>query len=574
MKKKRELKECIQNINEIWERWVNQVGDQISEEHLSDLANECTDILVSPEKVAVRLYFNDTEINTKRFRESPVILDSIISWKEKEYGKIEFHYSENKLDSILEEDREQDAVLVQILGYRLGVLANEKEKDREIEYYKQEALTAYDRTIEAWAAAFETQHKEASGHTERVTELALALAREMEFEEEQLINVRRGALLHDIGKISIPDEIISKPGKLTEAEFDVVKRSPIFAKKWLSQIDILRPALEIPYYHHEKWNGTGYPLGLSGEDIPLMARMFSIVDVWDALTSDRPYRQALSREEALNLIVSQSGSHFDPNVVESFIKVLSDENQIDVPHKIRIQAFGSEKVWVKNVLVTTSDWQVHAAKEMFFVFLAHPEGLSKEQVGLFMWPDASTNELDIRFKNTLYRLRSAVGKHVILLSEGIYRFNPMLDYAYDVEIFNVALERMQQAEVVHEKIKHLSHAVQQYKGDYLPEIDAFWVIPDREKYRRLNVVALLQLAQLYFEKGVLKSALKYCELALEEDSVNEEAHRLAMCIHAESGNNAEIIRQYESCCLELEDKFNVLPSEQTTQLYHSLINGK
>lgn len=572
MKKKNDLRECIQNLNKIWDEWVIQVDKFLTDEHLKKLLLSIPEMVACPDCIAVRITIDGKEFVSKRFQESTIYHRVPMLWEGKQFGSIEIHYSERKLELSSEADRETDKVVLEALAGRVGMLAGMVDKDQEIQYLKEEALNAYDRTIEAWAAAFETQQKESSGHTERVTEMALALAREMGFSEEQMVNVRRGALLHDIGKISIPDEIISKPGKLTEEEFNVVKRSPLFAQKWLSQIEILKPALEIPYYHHEKWNGTGYPLGLAGEDIPLMARMFSIVDVWDALTSDRPYRQALSREEALNLIVSQSGSHFDPKVVESFIKILSKENYIDIPHKIRIQAFGSEKVWVKNVLITTSDWQVHAAREMFFVFLAHPGGLTKEQVGLYMWPDASISELDIRFKNTLYRLRSAVGKHVILLSEGIYRFNPILDYTYDVEIFNMALKRAQEAEVIHEKIKHLSHAVQQYKGDYLPEIDAFWVIPDRERYRQLNINALMQLAQLYFDEGVLKSALKYCELALEEDSVNEEAHRLAMMVHAEAGNKAEIIRQYETCCLELEDKFNVKPSDKTRQLYESLIN--
>ena len=399
------------------------------------------------------------------------------------------------------------------------------------------------------------------------------MAKELGFSEDELIHIRRGALLHDIGKISIPDEIISKQGKLTEEEFDIVRRHPLFAKKWLSQIELLKPALQIPYYHHERWDGSGYPLGLKGEDIPLAARMFSVVDVWDALTSDRPYRRALSKEEALNLIISQSGSHFDPKVVEQFIKVLSNENLINSPHQLRIQAFGQEKVWLQNILITTSDWQVHAAKEMFFVYLAHPDGLTKEQVGLYMWPDASTEELDIKFKNTLYRLRSAVGKQVILLAEGIYRFNPMLEYTFDVEIFLTAIHRANETEDLRQKIQHLSHAIQQYNGDYLPEVDAYWAIPDREKYRQMYIEALYGIAELYFENKVYKSSLKYCHRALEEDPVNEEVHRLAMKIHAVTGNKAEIIRQYENCRQELEEKFDVEPSEQTQLLYDTLLNA-
>jgi two-component SAPR family response regulator len=271
--------------------------------------------------------------------------------------------------------------------------------------------------------------------------------------------------------------------------------------------------------------------------------------------------------------VSQSGSHFDPIVVEKFVKLLSQENYIDSPHKLRIQAFGQEKVWSQNILITSSEWQVHAAREMFYVFLAHPEGLTKEQVGLFMWPDASIDELDIKFKNTLYRLRNAVGKHVILLSEGIYRFNPLIDYTYDVEIFLTSIQRAQETDEIKQKIKNLSHAIQHYRGIYLPDVDAYWAIPDREKFRQMYVDALLLMATLYYEKGVYKLALRYCNQAIEEDSVKEEVHRLAMEIHAAMGNKAEIIRQFENCKSEMLDKFDVEPSEKTQSLYNMLIGA-
>ncbi len=182
-------------------------------------------------------------------------------------GQVEIHYSENGT-KCSRTGLDDDGLILKLVTERLGVLSTFIEKDIEIEKLKDEALNAYDRTIEAWAAAFETQQKEASGHTERVVNLALELAREMGFPDEELVHIRRGALLHDIGKISIPDEIISKHGKLTEEEFDVVRRHPLFAKKWLSQLELLKPALQIPYYHHERWDGSGYPLGLKGEDIP------------------------------------------------------------------------------------------------------------------------------------------------------------------------------------------------------------------------------------------------------------------------------------------------------------------
>ncbi len=560
-------------LNEFWEDLENnQDFSGSSDKVLKKVVNFIPESLCCPEITLTKITFKDKSFSHGKSKNPTRTLVSPIRFNQQQLGQVEFLYSENG-NKISETGLADDEIILNMLSKRLGLLTAIFDKNDEIERLKIEAFSAYDRTIEAWAAAFETQHKEASGHTERVTNLAIELAKNLGFDGEELVNIRRGALLHDIGKISVPDEIISKPGKLTEAEFDVVRRHPLFAKKWLSQIDLLKPALQIPYYHHEKWDGSGYPLGLAGEEIPLVARLFSIVDVWDALTSDRPYRQALSKEEALNLIISQSGSHFDPIVVEKFIKLISNENFIDSPHQLRIQAFGQEKVWAQNILITTSDWQVHAAREMFYVFLAHNEGLTKEQVGLYMWPDASNEELDIKIKNTLYRLRSAVGKQVILLSEGVYRFNPIIDYAYDVEIFLTAVHRARETDDTHQKIKHLSHAIQQYKGDYLPEVDAYWIIPDREKYRQMYVDLLFLIAGLYFEKGVYKSALRYCEQALEEDPVFEEVHRLVMQIHANTGNRAEIIRQYESCRSELLEKFNVEPTEQTQLLYDTLINA-
>ena len=567
------LKEKLEKLNGFWvELETSQDFMQSSDKVLRKIVRFLPESLSCPEITSTRIIYKDKTFSQGKCKDTTRELVAPIQFLQQKVGQVEFHYSENGI-KCSRSGLEDDEVILSLVSERIGTLSAIEEKDIEIGKLKEEALNAYDRTIEAWAAAFETQHKEASGHLERVVNLALELAKDMGFPEEELVHIRRGALLHDIGKISIPDEIISKQGKLTEEEYDVVRRHPLFAKKWLSQIELLKPALQIPYYHHEKWDGSGYPLGLKGKDIPLAARMFSVVDVWDALTSDRPYRRALSKEEALNLIISQSGSHFDPKVVEHFIKVLSNENLINTPHQLRIQAFGQEKVWQQNILITTSDWQVHAAKEMFFVFLAHPDGLTKEQVGLYMWPDASTEELDIKFKNTLYRLRSAVGKQVILLSEGIYRFNPMLEYAFDVEIFLTAIQRANETEDPRQKIKHLSHAIQQYGGDYLPEVDDYWAIPDREKYRQMYIDALYAVAELYFEKEVYKSALKYCHQALEEDPVNEEVHRLAMKIHAVTGNKAEIIRQYETCRQELEEKFEVEPSEQTQLLYDTLVNA-
>ncbi|MCR4433167.1 MAG: GAF domain-containing protein [Caldiserica bacterium] len=182
-------------------------------------------------------------------------------------------------------------------------------------------LQAYDATIEGWSRALDLRDKETEGHTQRVTELTLRLAREMGISDEELIHLRRGALLHDIGKMGIPDHILLKPGPLTEEEWEIMRKHPQYAYEMLSPIEYLRPALDIPYCHHEKWDGTGYPRGLKGEQIPLAARIFAVVDVWDALTSDRPYRGAWPKEKALEYIREQSGKHFDPKVVELFLEI-------------------------------------------------------------------------------------------------------------------------------------------------------------------------------------------------------------------------------------------------------------
>jgi putative nucleotidyltransferase with HDIG domain len=185
------------------------------------------------------------------------------------------------------------------------------------------ALTlAYDTTLEGWSNALDLRDKETEGHTRRVTEMAVELARAMGMDEADLVQVRRGALLHDIGKMGIPDAILLKPGPLTEDEWEVMRRHPVYAYELLSPIEFLRPALDIPYCHHEKWDGSGYPRGLKGEQIPLAARVFAVVDVWDALCSDRPYRPAWPRERALEYIRAQAGTHFDPEVVSAFLTML------------------------------------------------------------------------------------------------------------------------------------------------------------------------------------------------------------------------------------------------------------
>jgi putative nucleotidyltransferase with HDIG domain len=187
---------------------------------------------------------------------------------------------------------------------------------------------AYDATIEGWSQALDFRDRETEGHSQRVTELTVQLARAIGIPEKNINDIRRGALLHDIGKISVPDAILHKPGSLTDEEWGVMRRHPQLAYEMLLPINYLRAALDIPHSHHEKWDGTGYPRGLKGEQIPLPARIFAVVDVWDALTSDRPYRPAWSKQKALEYIQEQAGKHFDPMVVDLFLSVIAESGLI------------------------------------------------------------------------------------------------------------------------------------------------------------------------------------------------------------------------------------------------------
>jgi putative nucleotidyltransferase with HDIG domain len=181
---------------------------------------------------------------------------------------------------------------------------------------------AYDATIEGWARALELRDGATEGHSQRVMTLTLDLASRIGMMDEELIHVRRGALLHDIGKMGIPDHILLKPGPLTQDEWKIMRKHPVYAYEMLRSINYLSLALDIPHFHHEKFDGSGYPTGMKGDRIPLAARVFCVVDVWDALTSDRPYRKAWSEENVIAYIKENAGSHFDPDIAAQFLSLL------------------------------------------------------------------------------------------------------------------------------------------------------------------------------------------------------------------------------------------------------------
>ena len=215
--------------------------------------------------------------------------------------------------------------LCHILAYEVSLAIANAQLYKKTQQAVIELAHAYDATLEGWSRVLDMRDHATDEHTQRVTRLTIALAEKMGIPESEMRHVRRGALLHDIGKMAIPDSILQKPDRLSDTEMAIMRTHPEKAHEILSHIDYLRPAIDIPYCHHEKWDGTGYPRNLKGEEIPLSARLFAVVDVFDALTSDRPYRKAWEKEKVLTYIQEQSGKHFFPDAVEAFVALLSSE---------------------------------------------------------------------------------------------------------------------------------------------------------------------------------------------------------------------------------------------------------
>ncbi|MBI2331365.1 MAG: PAS domain S-box protein [Chloroflexi bacterium] len=205
-------------------------------------------------------------------------------------------------------------------------ITERKRAEEALQLAHNQLRDAYERTIEGWVRALDLRDRETEGHTQRVTEITIKVAKQLGLSEEDLSHIKRGALLHDMGKIAIPDEILQKPGPLNEIEWERMRQHPMYAYEMLAPIAYLNPALDIPFYHHERWNGSGYPHGLKGEQIPLSARLFAIVDVWDALRSDRPYRKAIPREQVIDYLSENANILFDPKLVQLFLEFVEANN--------------------------------------------------------------------------------------------------------------------------------------------------------------------------------------------------------------------------------------------------------
>ncbi|NNJ09575.1 HD-GYP domain-containing protein [Chloroflexales bacterium ZM16-3] len=210
---------------------------------------------------------------------------------------------------------------MELFTNQLAIALDNADMVERLQQSHQELMHAYEATIEGWSRALDLRDKETEGHTLRVTDMVIRLARAMGVSDDDLLHIRRGALLHDIGKMGVPDQILLKPGPLTDEERAIMRMHPVYAYEMLSPITFLEQSLTIPYGHHERYDGSGYPRGLVGEQIPLAARIFAVVDVWDALCSDRPYRAGWPHEKVRAYIQEQSGKHFDPQVVTAFLRI-------------------------------------------------------------------------------------------------------------------------------------------------------------------------------------------------------------------------------------------------------------
>ena len=201
-------------------------------------------------------------------------------------------------------------------------ITERKEAEEALQRAHADLQEAYDKTIEGWVHALDLRDRETEGHTQRVTQMTVRLAQALGLSEDEIMHIRRGALLHDMGKMGIPDEILQKPGPLTDDEWVIMRKHPGMAYQMLSQIRYLKDAIIIPYYHHERWDGSGYPHKLKEEEIPLHARLFAVVDVWDALSSDRPYRKKMPHKEVVDYLKGEAGHLFDPQVIEKFLPLI------------------------------------------------------------------------------------------------------------------------------------------------------------------------------------------------------------------------------------------------------------
>jgi DNA-binding SARP family transcriptional activator len=296
------------------------------------------------------------------------------------------------------------------------------------------------------------------------------------------------------------------------------------------------------------------------------------------LTAGRQFRAELekvaSRPE-LNPLVARLLQR-----VDDFDKQISTLRKHLRPHlaivpfaspRIIIRALGRMQVRINNKLVRTADWQVQSARDLFFLILSFKDGLTKEEIGGYFWPDSTPAELKLRFKNTVYRLRRAIGSETISFDDEVYLFNRDLDYEYDVETFRHEINLAQQAATPEQRIRHYQAAIRNYHGVFMPEVEETWVISEREQLQRTFLDSITHLIELHLAARHYDRVLEYCQRALEADTCQESAHRFAMQAYVALGNRAAIQRQYDLCCASLRTEMDITPSAQTVNLFNELM---
>jgi two-component SAPR family response regulator len=252
------------------------------------------------------------------------------------------------------------------------------------------------------------------------------------------------------------------------------------------------------------------------------------------------------------------------------VRPLFPQMLVDPPALV-VRALGRAEVSVNGQPITLSDWKTRVSRDLLFCLLAHPEGLTKEQIGLHFWPDCSPEQLKTRFKNAIYRMRAALGQEVILFEDSIYRFDASLDYEYDVELFLHHVEAGNAASDPSTRIEAYTLGLSYYGGAYMPDTETTWTYLERERLRHIYLETALCLARLTFQAGASDTALEWCQRVLIEDPCLEEAHRLAMRIYAAAGNRGGIAKQYTLCRKALQEEIAAPPSPQTEELYALLM---
>lgn len=418
-------------------------------------------------------------------------------------------------------------------------------------------LTFYLKTAKAHLDIINNDFSKAAMQIETASALAKKSGSPYEINkcllEKSTLEFARGKFKSAEESLSLTENYFSKQGHIEEYVRARVIRFLSSAK--LGNLDIAKKQLK----------GILSDISNSASYIPSMVSINEFQGVFKSLTP----RKDIGRDVSITL---QQLSEFRKLTQKSRRTIRKHASVVPfAPARIEINAFGRTEVVVKNKILNISDWKTHTSRDLFFLFLAHPEGLTKEEVGVILWPDSTSMELKLRFKNAIYRMRHAIGSETVLYQDGYYQFNRSIDYEYDVQNFLTALEKARLSKQEDEKRNALKSVIDLYKGLYLPEIDEIWAVADRQRYLNLFIHAAEELVLILIENKEYEPALSYCQKALTQDACNEEFHRLVMSIHSIQGNKAAISQQYNACVSVLEKELGTEPSAQTQTLYVSLL---